>query len=428
MVKRYFIPVYLWLLLLHAYTAQAQQNETLTIEACYTWAEQNYPLVKQRDLITKSKEYSIGNAMKGYLPQWSINGQATYQSAVTQLPIALPGAEVPQLSKDQYKLYAEVNQTIYDGGAIRNQKHAHEMNAKVEEQKLAVELYTLKERINHLYFGILTTDEQLRQNEILQNDLKLGIQKTQASINNGTAFKSSADALKAELLKANQRTTELEATRLAYLEMLGLFINQTLNDNTVLTRPQQLTISNEITRPELSLYDYQNKSIDVQYQQLQVKNNPKLNLFVQGGYGRPALNMLSNDFEAYYIGGVRLSWSLGGLYTLKKEKAILENSRRTIGLQRETFLFNTNLTSRQQHADITRLQELMISDDEIITLRTSVKKAAAAQLENGVITSNDYLREVNAEDQARQTRILHEIQWLLAQYNHQVTTGGLGNN
>jgi outer membrane protein TolC len=210
--------------------------------------------------------------------------------------------------------------------------------------------------------------------------------------------------------------------------MLGLFINQSLNENTVLARPQQLAISNEITRPELSLYDCQNKSIDVQYQQLQVKNNPKLNLFVQGGYGRPALNMLSNDFEAYYIGGVRLSWSLGGIYTLKKEKALLENSRRTINLQRETFLFNTNLTSRQQHADITRLQQLLASDGEIITLRESVKKASAAQLENGVITSNDYLREVNAEDQARQTKILHEIQWLLAQYNHQTTTGGLSDN
>lgn len=427
MVKQCSIPVYVLLFLLQSYTLQAQRNDSLTIEACYTWAEENYPLVKQRDLILKSKEYSIDNAMKGYLPQLSINGQATYQSAVTQVPVALPGAEVPRLSKDQYKVYAEINQTIYDGGAIRQLKNTHEVNAKVEEQKLKVELYAIKERINQLYFGILTADEQLRQNELLQSDLQLGIRKTQAAIDNGTAFKSNADALKAELLKANQRTTELEATRLAYLDMLGLFINQSLNENTVLIRPQQLSISNEITRPELSLYDYQRKSIDVQYQQLQVKNNPKLSLFVQGGYGRPALNMLSNDFEAYYIGGVRLSWSLGGLYTLKKEKALLDNSRGTIGLQQETFLFNTNLTSRQQHADITRLQDLLASDGEIITLRESVKKASAAQLENGVITSNDYLREVNAEDQARQTKILHEIQWLLAQYNHQTTTGGLGN-
>lgn len=428
MYKHYSIPVCLWLLVWHAYSVHAQQNDTLTIEACYTWAEQNYPLVKQRDLLAKSKEYSIDNAMKGYLPQFTINGQATYQSDVTQMPFAIPGAESPLLSKDQYKLYAEVNQTVYDGGAIRQQKLTHEINAKIDEQKLNVELYSLKERINQLYFGILTTDEQLRQNELLQNDLQLGIRKTQAAIDNGTAFKSTADALKAEFLKASQRTTELQATRLAYLEMLGMFINQTLNEGTTLTKPQQLAVTSDIARPELTLYDYQNKSIDVLYQQLQVKNNPKLSLFLQGGYGRPALNMLSNDFEAYYIGGARLTWSLGGLYTFKKEKALLDNTRKTIGLQRETFLFNTNLTRMQQHADITRLQELMSSDAEIITLRERVKKASAAQLENGVITSSDYLREVNAEDQARQTKILHEIQWLLAQYNHQTTTEGLSNN
>lgn len=428
MVKQYSIPVYVLLFLLQSYTLQAQRNDTLTIEACYTWAEENYPLVKQRDLILKSKEYSIDNAMKGYMPQLSINGQATYQSAVTQVPVALPGAEVPQLSKDQYKVYAEINQTIYDGGAIRQQKNTHEVNAKVEEQKLKVELYAIKERINQLYFGILTADEQLRQNELLQSDLQLGIRKTQAAIDNGTAFRSNADALTAELLKAKQRTIELQSMREAYLDMLGLFINQSLTENTVLIRPQQLTIRKEVTRPELSLYDYQNRSIDIQYRQLQVKNNPKLSLFVQGGYGRPALNMLSNDFEAYYIGGVRLSWSLGGLYTWKKEKALLDNSRKAIELQRETFLFNTTLISRQQYADITRLQDLLASDHEIIALREGVKKASAAQLENGVITSNDYLREVNAEDLARQTKILHEIQWLLAQYKHQATTGGLDNH
>jgi outer membrane protein TolC len=405
----------------------AQSPKVLTIEECYALAEQHYPLTRQHDLISKTLDYSLENAGKGYLPQFSINGQATYQSDVTQVPIVVPGSDIPTLSKDQYKLYAEVNQTIYDGGAIRQQKQTHEINAAIEEQKLAVELYKLKERINQLYFGILLTDEQLNQNELLKSDIQLGIKKVQAAIDNGTAFKSNADALKAELLKANQRTIELKATRLAYLDVLGLFVNQTLAENTTLTKPPILSVSQEIKRPELMLYDYQNKSIDVQYQMLNVKNNPRLGLFLQAGYGRPALNMLSNDFEGYYIGGVRLSWSLSGLYTLKKDKALLENSRNTITLQRETFLFNTHSAGRQQHAEITKLQELIGSDDEIIALRESVKKASSAQLENGVITTNDYLREVSAEDQARQSKILHEVQWLLAQYTHQTTTGGLNN-
>ncbi|WP_333820598.1 TolC family protein [Ohtaekwangia sp.] len=419
------IPVILtccWYLVL-IQPVRAQTEGSLTLETCYTLAEQNYPLTKQRELIRQSREYSVDNVLKGYLPQFTINGQASYQSDVTQLPIKVPGTDVHVLSKDQYKLYAEVSQVVYDGGVIRQQQHAQEVNAQVEEQKLEVELYKLRERINQLYFGILLTDEQLLQNELLKKDIQIGITKTQAAIDNGTAFKSKADALKAELLKASQRTTELQAMRTAYLDVLGMFLNEPLPAQTTLARPAILIPSEEIHRPELKLYDFQNTTLDVQRELLSAKNRPRLSLFLQGGYGRPALNMLSNSFEAYYIGGARLSWTLSGWYTIKKEKAILNNSSRSIQAQRETFLFNTNASSRQQHAEIVKLQQLLQSDDAIIALRESVKTAAAAQLDNGVIDTNDYLREVNAEDQSRQTKILHEIQLLLAQYNQQTITG-----
>ncbi|HEY9048479.1 MAG TPA: TolC family protein [Ohtaekwangia sp.] len=419
------IPILLsccWYLVL-VLPAHAQADYPLTLEECYTLAEQNYPLTKQRELIRQSREYSVDNVLKGYLPQFSINGQASYQSDVTQIPIKVPGTDIHVLSKDQYKVYAEVNQVVYDGGATRQQQHAQEMNALVEEQKLDVELYKLRERINQLYFGVLLTDEQLLQNELLKNDINIGLKKTQAAIDNGTAFKSRADVLRAELLKANQRTTELVAMRKAYLDVLGLFLNRSLPDVTTLAKPVVLTLSNEIHRPELKLYDFQNTSIDIQRELISVKNRPRLSLFLQGGYGRPALNMLSNSFESYYIGGARLSWSLSGLYTSRKEKAILNNSSRTIQLQRETFLFNTHASLRQQNAEIIKLQQLLQSDDEIITLRESVKTAASAQLENGVIDTSDYLREVNAEDQSRQTKIYHQIQLLLAQYNQQTIVG-----
>jgi outer membrane protein TolC len=171
------------------------------------------------------------------------------------------------------------------------------------------------------------------------------------------------------------------------------------------------------------MYDYQNKSLDVQSKMINAKNMPKVNLFVQGGYGRPALNMLNNNFETYYIGGVRMNWSLSGYYTSGKEKEIVNINRRAIELQKETFLFNTNNTVKQQSAEIAKLQELLSTDDEIITLRTGIKNTSSVQLQNGVINTNDYLREVNAEDNARQTKILHEIQLLMAQYNQQTTTG-----
>jgi len=410
-------------LFLLAADLSAQTPGPLKIEDCYQLARKNYPLAKQHELIEKTKEYSLQNASKGYLPQVGIFGQASYQSDVTNVPIKLPGLDIPTLSKDQYKVYAEVNQTIFDAGTIKNEQRIIESNAVIESQKLEVELYKLKERINDLFFGILLIDEQIVQNELLKKDIDLGIKKTEASIANGTALKSSADQLKAELLKANQQTITLKASRKAYLDMLELFINQNPDENTVLVKPAMIPVSQEIKRPELLLYEYENKGLDIQNKKINSRNLPKFNLFLQGGAGRPGLDMLSNDFSPYYIGGIRLNWALSGLYTQKKEKELVNINRRNIDLQKETFLFNTNSTLKQQHAEISKLQQLIASDDEIIELRTRVKTTSLAQLENGVINTNDYLNEVNAEDQARQNKILNEIQLLMTIHQQQTTTG-----
>ena len=397
------------------------QTNSISLDTCYALARQNYPLVKQYELIAKSLEYSLQNASKGYLPQININGQATYQSDVTQLPKNISG--VPGLSKDQYKIYAEVNQPVYDGGVIRQQKKLQEANSAMDKQKLEVELYQLKDRINQLFFGILLIDEQLKQNALMKNDIQLGLNKTNALIANGTALKSNADVLKAELLKANQQTIELIANQKAFTDMLALFINRPLDETTVFIIPPNLLASQEIKRPELLMYDYQNKIFYTQNNLLSAKNRLKLSFFVQGGFGKPAFNIFKDSFDPYYIGGLRLSIPITGFYILNNERSLINISRKNIDVQKETFLFNTQFALKQQNAEITKLQEILKTDDEIIPLRTNIKKAALAQLENGVINSNDYLREVNAEDNARQNKILHEIQLLMAKYNEQTTRG-----
>jgi len=406
-----------------AFSANAQTPNPITLEECYNLARQNYPLVKQQELIQKSKEYSIENISKAYLPQLAINGQATYQSEVTEIPVKLPNTIIPALSKDQYKIYAEVNQTVFDGGVKRLQKQSIEADAAVDQQQLEVELYKLKERINQLFFGILLANEQLSQTEILKKDIQLGITKINAAIANGTALKSSGDALQAELLKTDQRSIELKSVNRAYRDMLGLFINRPMDENSLLEKPIKISAAQTINRPELTLYDTEKKLFDIQNSLIKAKNLPKAGLFLQGGYGRPALNMLKNDFNAYYIGGLRLNWSLSGLYTSKKEKALLDIKSKTVDLQKEIFLFNTNITLKKQNAEISKLEELIRSDNDIIQLRTRIKNIALTQLEYGVINSSDYLREVNAEDQAKQTQLLHEIQLLMAQYDQQTTTG-----
>ena len=399
-----------------------QTLDKLTIEESYRLATENYPLTKQRELIARSEEYSVSNAAKGILPVITINGQDSYQSDVTNIPIEIPEA-IEQISKHQYKVYGEVAANLYDGGVIRNQKESHRAAAKIDEQKLNVELYKLKDRINQLFFGVLLLDAQMDQNELLKSDIKRGIERTKASIANGVALKSSADVLHAEYLRADQKTIELQASRRAYIDMLGLMIGEPLDDSTRLEKPLSLTLNSEINRPELRLYDYQRDAIDVQAKTLATRNRPKLSLFFQGGYGRPALDMLNNQPDAYYITGVRLNWTISGFYTYKKEKALLRINQTNLDLQKQTFLYNTKLSLKNHNGEVNKLQNVLASDDEIIRLREKIKSTASAQLENGVINSSDYLREVTAEDQARQNKILHEIQLLLAQYNLQTTTG-----
>ena len=413
-------------LLLATIVLFAQGAETLTLDQCYQLAREQYPLVKQRDLIEKSKAYNIDNIKKGYLPQVNFNAQVTYQSDVTQLtlPDNLPiQITVEPPNKDQYKMYGEVTQSLTDAVFIEPQRKIASANAEVEKQKLEVELYKLKERVNQLYFGVLLIDGQQEQVKLLQKDLQTGMDRMEAAIKNGVAFKSNLTELQAEKLKADQRLIELKATRTAYLAMLGQFINKPLGDDTKLETPVAVVENTAISRPELALFELQKSSLSLQDKLIVAKTIPRLGVFFQGGYAKPGLNMLKNEFAGYYLTGVKLGWSLNGFYTFKKDKKLLDVNRSLIDVQQENFLFNTNFALKQQDGELKKLQELISTDDDIISLRGQIKESAQAQLANGVITGSDFVLKVNAEDQARQNKLVHTIQLLMAQYNYKTTSG-----
>jgi outer membrane protein TolC len=397
----------------------------LTLEDCYEKARINYPLIKQKDYIEKTKDYSVSNVWNGYFPQITVLGQATYQSDVTQVPAILPGIIIQRLSKDQYKVVADVTQTIYDGGIMSSQAGIQESASEIDNQKIEIELLNLKERVNQIYLGLLLIDAQLNQIELVKDDLNASISKLDAAYLNGTATKSDVDVLKAESLNAEQRKIELQSSRISYLNMLGLLINENLNESTTLSTPSQINFFStvEIIRPELRLYSAQKNLIENQDGLTASKIIPKASLFFQGGYGRPGLNMFVNDFAWYYITGIRFSWSLSSLYSYGNESEINQLNLQSIDAQTETFLLNTKITTNQQLQEMEKLNKMIEVDKNIIELRTSVKVAAESKLENGVITSNDYIRELNAEDTAKQNLEIHKIQLLLAQYNYKMTTG-----
>lgn len=398
--------------------------QTVTLEQMQAKARQQYPLIKQKDLIRQTKDITIENLNKGFLPQVTLSGQATYQSEVTTVKIPVPGVLIDPLSKDQYKIVADINQMIYDGGMLKQQRTIQQLNADVEEQKIEVELYKLDERISQVYLSILYIDEQLKQTQLIRDDLLTGSKKIEAQVNNGVAFKSNLNLLKAELLKIDQRVIELNATKTGLLDVLSLFTGESYTLNTVFVKPA-VTIPNDqtILRPELNLFQKQQQLLGGQTNMIKARNLPKTSFFFQGGYGRPGLNFLENKFATYYVTGIRFNWAFGGLYTAKKERELIGINQQIVAVQKDVFLLNTNTQLKQQQAEIDKINQLIAKDQEIIELRLKVKEAAKAQLENGVITANDYLREVNTEDQARQMLIVHQLQYLQAQINYQTIKG-----
>ena len=377
-------------------------NAQITLEECQRKTQENYPLVHQYGLVEKTKEYNLENAAKGYLPQFALSAKASYQSEVTEIPVKLPGVDLKGVPKDQYQVMSEI-----------------------EKEKLNVDMYALNSRVNDLYFGILLLDEQLKQNALLQDELERNYRQITAYVENGIANQADLDAVKVEQLNTKQKRVELVSSRMAYLKMLSLLVGEKLSQETVLEKPvpqDDISAVGEIRRPELSLFNAQGVGLQVQEKALNVRHLPQFGLFVQGAYGNPGLNMLKNEFSPYYIAGVRLSWNFGSLYTLKNDRKVIENKRRQLDNNRDVFLFNTRLEMTQQDQAIQSLEKQMQDDDEIIRLRTNIRKSAEAKVANGTLTVTEMLRELTNESLARQSKALHEIQRLMGIYQLKYTT------
>jgi outer membrane protein TolC len=444
--------VFLVLVAAGAITAQAQaQEHRVTIEDCYAWVRSNYPLIGQLELVERSEGYNLANAAKGWLPQVTFSAQASYQSDVTRLPFdgaqfGPLGIEIPTLSRDQYSARVEVGQTVWDGGAVGAARAGVRAAAEVERASTEVSLYALRERVNGLFFGILVAGEQLARLEILTRDLDTTIARIEALIGGGIAEAADADAIRVERLRAGQQRAALEATREAYIAMLATLTGRKIDAKTefVIPAPHPAGERNsnsessgawldenirhtelqrpEVRRPELALFDAQIAGIEARQRSLDAAITPRLGVFATGGYGRPGLNMLADLFDTYYIVGARLSWNIGGLYTRRNDRRQILSDRRGVELRREAFLTNTDLDITLKNGDITRLRELVRYDDRIVALRQNVLHSSEAKMAGGTLSGSDLARDINALEAARQDRILHQMELLVAIYNLKFTT------
>lgn len=419
---------FVWTFLLLSWSMGAVAQTSLS--ECQQRAQENYPLIKQYGLIARSTEYSVSNAKRAWLPQVSFSAQATYQSDVASFPSEMQsafagmGVNIKGLDRDQYRVAAEVNQTIWDGGASRAQRNAAETEGAADKASVEVDMYALRDRVNGLYFGILLLDAQAEQNDLLQKLLTANVEQVGAYVRNGVAMQSDADAVEAELLTAKQNRTQIDASREAYRAMLSLLTGQTVGKLSV---PADLTIEvADIRRPELNYMERKSDQLAAQEDAVKAGLRPKIGAFAQGFYGIPGYNMfkdmIDNKWSWNWMVGVRLQWNFGGFYTKKNSLSRIGLARQQIDTQRETFLFNTRLETTEQQRAIAQMREVMTQDARIITLRESVRKAYEAKLANGVIEVTDLLREITAENQARVNAEVHHIEMLKNIYDLKYTT------
>ena len=409
-----------------------------TIEECQRAAEQNYPLIRQYDLIAKTTELTVANIQKGWLPQLTAQAQATLQSDVTAWPDAMQGMmqqmgiDMAGLKKDQYRVGIDVSQTLFDGGAISSQKAVARQQGEVQKAQTESSIYKVRKRVNEMYFGLLLIDKQIELNRNMQEQLLTNEKKLASMLKNGTAAESDYQTVKAERLNVGQQLTGLQAQRQTLVRMLSVFCGLEVNKPTQALpkggmsnyqKPAEVSLVGEelaVGRPELKVIDAQLRLADAQERALDAALLPKVGVFAQGYYGYPGLNMFDDMMRHRWslngIIGARLTWNIGALYTRKNDKAKLNAQRSMYNVQREVFLFDNRLEQIQQNENIERYRKLMADDDEIIALRSSVRKAAESKLEHGIIAVSDLVREINAENAARVQQSVHEIEMLKEEY------------
>ena len=411
-------------LIMMATAIQAQ-----TLEECQLAAEKNYPMIKQYDLISQTTQLTVRNIQKGWLPQIAIAAQATYQSDVTSWPESMKGTfqqlgiNMKGLSKDQYKVGIDLQQTIYDGGTISSLRSVARQEEKVQKAQVETNLYQVRKRVNEMYFSLLLLNEQIKLNDDVKALLLSSEKKLANMLKGGTIATSDFENIRAERLSVEQQNESLKSQQQMLQHLLSTFCGIKVS-NVQKPAPFETTISTN-KRPEMLLFDYQLQLSSIKEKALNSQVRPKLGIFAQGFYGYPGLNMFEDMMNRKWslngMVGVKLSWNIGALYSLKNDKAKLRLQREMTENAREIFLFNNQLEEIQQNENIKRYHTMKQTDDEIIMLRTNIRKAAESKLAHGIIDINNLLREINNENAAKIQQTIHDIEMLKEMYNLKYT-------
>jgi len=400
------------------------QEQLITLDKCLQQAELQFPLLKQKDLYGKIANYNQENIKTNFLPQTNLNGQASWQSDVTKVPINIPNIKIPTPSSDMYKLTLDVNQLIFDAGSTKRQEELEKINLDLNRQGVDVEIYKLRDRVSQIYFGILLLKENEEALKVTRGDIESRESKIESQVNHGAMLASNLTVLQVEVLKIEQALAELKYSQESLIQSLVELTGINMTTLSVFQLPENnIDGATDVKRPELKLFDLQKDRLSGMDKLTETKTKPRLLGFGTLGYGRPGLNMLSNDFKGYAMLGAKLSWNVWNWNQTNNERQVYGVQKNIIETQKESFNQNLKIALQNNRSEINKYQSLIETDNRIIQLRNDITLSSVSQLDNGVITSSEYLTEVNAELQARLNLKTHQIKLSQARINYLITLG-----
>lgn len=405
------------------YAAHAQT----TLDECIGWAYDNYPQIKEMSLIEMTKGIDLKNAAYAWLPHLNISGKATWQSEVVEMPMDIPGMDI-NIPHDQYGLTAEFTQQIWDGGTSRSQRELAEAGAEVKKTQLETNLWSIRSRVQNVFLGIILIDKQLELNRLLRESLERSSEEVKSRMEAGVALPSDLDQVSVNILSCLQQRASLDADRKSYVKILGLLTGRDMTDVELAVPQDAVNYVDDgardfETRPEMAFYAAQLKQNEFQRRQLNTLISPKLNLSLQGGYGRPGMNMLSGDFSGYFVAGLKLQWNIGALYTRGLDKRRVNADAQKIDLTRKSFILNSSVEAEQKNNAILKARDVLEKDSEIIGLRQRIRASGENQYREGTIKMNDYLSMLDEEYKAKANESMHEVQLMMAVYDMKNTIG-----
>ncbi len=419
--------IYILLCITLTGSTAVEAQKIMTLKECYEKAYDSAPLSAEKAVYDNIRDKRDKNLAKGWLPVLDANGSFIYNSSVVNMAdviasLPLPGIEdlIKPMPHEQYRITLDINQMIYDGGAIKSARALEKAAFHINEKQNETDLYQLRAQINSHYFNFLLLD---RQKELLQNYLVI-INRKIASLNSaaesGMILKSDIDVLTSEKLKIEQELTGNGIRKMSLLKILSDLTGSEIDSSVQFVLPQTgKEMTDELARPELLIFDLRKAQLDISMQLIQGNRMPKAFSYATFGYGNPpGSNFFRNEFAPYYILGAGIKWNILDWNKSKNEKQIVLLQQNLTDIRKNDLTDKLKRLLDAKRSEISSLESLLQTDSELIEIRKRITAAAGSQYDNGTITATDYMNELNSEKQAVINYEIHRINLAAARVDY----------